>query len=1245
MANFLACAFLPATMAAPPRNFFLAAGLLTGMKTCLGWIMAALVLVLPGGAAQPNVLLILADDLGYADLGAQGCQDVPTPQIDSLARNGVRCTDGYANHPVCAPTRAALMTGRYQHRFGFEFNPGPEAEAAEDFGLPGDVPTLAERLRAAGYATGMVGKWHLGFVEGRRPWERGFESFYGFLAGARSYYPESARANSPLVRNGVEVKDEKAYLTEAFGREAAAFIEGSRDRPWFLYLAFNAVHNPLEATPALEARFAGIAESKRRTYAGMLSAMDDAVGRVLAKVRELGQEENTLILFYSDNGGPTPQTTSRNDPLRGYKGQVYEGGIRVPFLAQWKGTIPAGAVFREPVAGFDCHATALAAAGVKVGPEEVLDGVDLVPFFRGEAEGRPHEALFWRSGARQAIRQGDWKLLVDSGRMELYNLREDIGETEDRAETEPEVRKELAAAWAAWSAQMEPARWQRSEDGGRTPRRTGAAAGGPSAAGSASGRAGSGGAAAGSPGGRLREEFERLDRNGDGRLSREEGDSLRFFRVADADRDGFLTPEEVQEYLRQRRSGEGAGGTEQGPVSSGTGPGVPASPRAAGTPAGAGGGGSASVRAGAQTVPLRDLPTPAPYRAEVAEQRPGEPPRKKMPEADPGRDAAGRGQLFESIVVPGFTDLQEGMNGLAIADLNRDGRLDLVACTSASRLTAGTWGEGENLRVWSNEGGFTFVPQTVQLLEAKVSPERFGRGQVPALADFNGDGFLDLFVTRHAQMSGGRSNPYDQKIGNGLYLSEGAWNVWRDVSAPMGLQNEQAYNRQPALGDVDRDGWLDVAVGCDNIGNAMGGVPHSRLYLFQAAGKRFEDGHYADIGGTERAPDFGGFYHDSARDKAGPDINLIDLDNDGDLDLVQGCHVDVRELNLPYSPIEYRQGIFCWRNLLAETGQARFEKVTGNGLATEARLRLDRETLEVTPVGKAPGLPYLSFADVDNDGRQDVLAVGPASPGWAPRAEYVSGRFWRNRGNFQFEEATETAGFAPLNWTYREWAEFFDFAAPAPRGGRDPAGRRPYFADAIFGDFTNDGWIDVVVLDRHEAANLATRAMLFVNQGGGIFALQKTEMSGLDASGIAGEAADLNGDGLLDLVVLADPENSGGATTMERFESKVYWNTGEGGAKENHWVRLRFGGVSDAALIGARVEAVAAAGGGRQYRWVQAAHSYKSGGALEAHFGLGKADRVEVTVELPDGSKRSFPGLAADRMHTLDLGEVSERAG
>jgi catechol 2,3-dioxygenase-like lactoylglutathione lyase family enzyme len=628
---------------------------------------------------------------------------------------------------------------------------------------------------------------------------------------------------------------------------------------------------------------------------------------------------------------------------------------------------------------------------------------------------------------------------------------------------------------------------------------------------------------------------------------------------------------------------------------------------------------------------------------------------KVMPPSDASGDAAGRGQLFESIVIPGFTDIREGTNGFAIADLNRDGLLDIVATYSAPRGSGGAWGGGEKLRVFINEGGFRLREHQIRLVGSKASLDAFGRGQVPVLADLNRDGFLDLFVTRHAPMEAGANRRGVPLQGNSLFVTEGAWDTFRDVSEQMGIRNELAYNRQPSIGDVNRDGWLDIAVGCDNIGNAMGGVPHSRLYVFQPKGARFEEGTFEDIGGTHLVPDFGGFYHDSERDRAGPDINLRDLDNDGDLDLLQSYHADVRAPLLPYSPGEYRQGVFCWRNLLVETGQLRFEKVTDNGLACQAKLSYNREKQLYEATGKAPGSPYISTADVDNDGLLDVLAVGPANPGWAPRAEYVGGRFWRNLGGFRFEEATEKAGLGALNWTTAEWGKFFETPLTERQRNWRPAGNYdaqpglprvnpldiwPYYADAIFGDFDNDGWVDVVVQDRSERVGQPARAMLFRNRGDGTFEPQPTTFSGLDGNGICGEVADLNNDGLLDIIFAADPDNSGLATGPDRYEDKVYWNTGLHGARENHWLRLRFSGVSDAELVGARVE-VREPGSAKLVgvRVVCSDHSYKSGSPLEAHFGLAKHELVDAKVVLLSGKSVEFTAVAADQFLDLNFAD------
>jgi arylsulfatase A-like enzyme len=426
-----------------------------------------------GAERKPNILVILGDDLGWGELSCQGNPQIPTPNIDSIAKNGIRFTSGYVSGPYCSPTRAGLMTGRYQTRFGHEFNPGPAEAANVNFGISLKETTIAERLKAAGYVTGMFGKWHLGYLPQFHPTKRGFDEYFGFLGGAHSYLDAVSDKNNPILR-GTNVIESVDYTTDAFGHEAVAFIEKHKDESWFTYLPFNAVHAPLQSLDKYLLRFVSIEDTRRRTFAAMLSAMDDAVGTVLTKLRQLKLEENTLIFFFSDNGGPTASTTSGNGPLHGFKSQTWDGGIRVPFAVQWKGHLPAGKVDDRPVIQLDIHPTVLAAAGVAVKSEWKLDGVNLLPYLKGEKTGAPHEALYWRFGQQIALRKGDWKLVkgpgADAARGEqlgkastegahLYNLARDIGEKENLAEKEPEKLKELAAAWNKWNAELADPAW------------------------------------------------------------------------------------------------------------------------------------------------------------------------------------------------------------------------------------------------------------------------------------------------------------------------------------------------------------------------------------------------------------------------------------------------------------------------------------------------------------------------------------------------------------------------------------------------------------------------------------------------------------------------------------------------------------------------------------------------------------------------------------------------------------------
>ncbi|MEP6668820.1 MAG: sulfatase-like hydrolase/transferase [Chthoniobacter sp.] len=425
-------------------------------------------------AKKPNILVIVADDLGYGELSMQGfTPQIPTPNVDALAKGGVRFTSGYVSGTYCSPTRAGLMTGRYQQRFGHEFNPGPAEAAVPNFGLPLEEETIGDRLKAAGYTTGWFGKSHLGYQPPYHPLKRGFDEYFGFLGGMHDYLDAAADPHNPILK-GTEPVNNIGYTTEAFGEQAVNFIEKHKAEPWLCYLAFNAVHAPLESTEKYLSRFSNIDDKKRRTFAAMLSAMDDTVGTVMAKLKATGQEENTLIFFISDNGGPTAQTTSGNGPLRGFKAQTWEGGIRVAWAMRWKGHIPAEQVDDRPVIQLDILPTALAAAGVPVPPEWKLDGVNLLPYVTGEKKEPPHEALYWRFGQQIAIRKGDWKLVKAPGGgaeagekavvattqgAQLYNLAKDIGEQTNLADQEPARVKELAAAWDEWNKANVPPKW------------------------------------------------------------------------------------------------------------------------------------------------------------------------------------------------------------------------------------------------------------------------------------------------------------------------------------------------------------------------------------------------------------------------------------------------------------------------------------------------------------------------------------------------------------------------------------------------------------------------------------------------------------------------------------------------------------------------------------------------------------------------------------------------------------------
>jgi arylsulfatase A-like enzyme len=407
----------------------------------------------------PNIVLIYADDLGYAGLSATGCKEISTPHIDSLAAGGVRFTDSYVTGCVCSPSRAALLTGRYQHRFGFDANAeGRSADDQHPRALDIQQTTFAQRLKAHGYATGLVGKWHQGTGQGYLPNDRGFDEFYGLLPFGVGALQAQGR-DVPIYRNRQETAVPADHTT-AFGREAQAFIQRHASEPFFLYLAFTAVHAPFSAPQSYLDKFAGVGDARKQKYLAMLACLDDAVGGVLAKLRELKLEENTLIFFASDNGGPTASPTS-NGPFRGGKWSLWEGGIRSPIFIQWKGRIAVGRELPAMTTQLDWLPTALAAAGIEAKPEWQLDGTNLLPLLEGKTDQAPHDALYWRFGIQYAVRQGNWKLLrpsIDDSPM-LFDLKVDPGEQHNLAADHPDKVRALRQLWDAWNANNEPPRW------------------------------------------------------------------------------------------------------------------------------------------------------------------------------------------------------------------------------------------------------------------------------------------------------------------------------------------------------------------------------------------------------------------------------------------------------------------------------------------------------------------------------------------------------------------------------------------------------------------------------------------------------------------------------------------------------------------------------------------------------------------------------------------------------------------
>lgn len=437
---------------------------------------------------RPNFLIIMTDDQGYADVGFQGSPDIRTPNLDRLAKDGLVFENGYVCHPVCGPSRTGLLTGRYPHRFGLQVNT-PFSQTDQDWGVPADQNFFVEDLQTVGYRTGVIGKWHLGATEKHHPNNRGFDYFYGFLAGGHNYWPgdyrhvrdwhlQNAKKSPPpvnpnpeafsyvlpLLRNH-EYVEETDYLTDVFSREAVAFIDRNKTRPFCLYLAYNAPHKPLEAKPEDLKKFSHIQTEKRRTYAAMIYAVDRGVGRVRSKLEQEGLLENTIIIYLSDNGGiiENPALAS-NGSLRGQKGETFEGGYHVPFVIHWPRRIKPGRT-EEIISSLDLYPTLLSTAGLPVNKGLDLDGFNQLPFLLGQAEESPRDGVFARRWLGEnhtvGVRSGDWKYnhVSQSGEIGLFNLADDISEQDDLSGQYPEKLQDLIDLQAAWNAKNTPPKW------------------------------------------------------------------------------------------------------------------------------------------------------------------------------------------------------------------------------------------------------------------------------------------------------------------------------------------------------------------------------------------------------------------------------------------------------------------------------------------------------------------------------------------------------------------------------------------------------------------------------------------------------------------------------------------------------------------------------------------------------------------------------------------------------------------
>ena len=417
---------------------------------------------------KPNIIVIVSDDAGYSDFRCYDGKVMQTPNIDRLAASGVRFTNAYVSAAVCGPSRAGLMTGRYQQRFGYEVNNVPKAMdktvglQGEQMGLPLSEMTMADYMKIAGYKSIAVGKWHLGIANRYHPLQRGFDEFFGFLGGSRHYFPDLRdynRNDNSIKRNFIK-QAELDYTTDGFTDAAIDFVERHKKDKFFVYLAYNAVHTPLQAKEEDMEDYAYLNDKTRRIFAGMTKSLDENIGKLLDYLEKENLRENTLIFFINDNGGPTYVTPADNDPLSGCKSTHYEGGIRVPFIISWPAVIKENVIYDYPVISFDILATMLAVTGIRERESTPLDGVNLIPYVSGKRTERPHQTLFWREYVTAAVRDGDWKLIRFPDKpAQLYNLAEDISEANDLAAQKPEVVKSIYRKLWGWEQELARPLW------------------------------------------------------------------------------------------------------------------------------------------------------------------------------------------------------------------------------------------------------------------------------------------------------------------------------------------------------------------------------------------------------------------------------------------------------------------------------------------------------------------------------------------------------------------------------------------------------------------------------------------------------------------------------------------------------------------------------------------------------------------------------------------------------------------